>query len=127
MPTITINLRQDKSLQKKARKFRLLLDSAFAQPDSFPKLKKKANLTHSVHDLGLSPQAEDEEIYQRAVEENRFVLTVNFRHFKKLVKIGKPGVIGINSYLSNAQIDNIVTEFISREDPDTLLGKAIKI
>ncbi len=77
------------------RKFRLLLDSAFAKPSFFPKLQKKSNLAHAVHDLGLSSQAEDKEIYQKAVEEDRFVLTINFKDFKKLVKKEKPGVFGI--------------------------------
>lgn len=86
-------MRKNKYPQKK--KFRLLLDSAFAKPDSFPRLKKKANITHVVHDCGLSPQAEDEEIYQKAVSDNRFVLTINFKDFKKLVRRGKPGIIGI--------------------------------
>ena len=97
---------------KKKGKFRILLDSAFAKPDSFPKLKKKANLAHTVHDLGLSTQAEDTEIYQKAIEENRFVLTINFKDFRKLVKGAKPGILGIESQLTNLEIDKKVTRFI---------------
>lgn len=108
-------------------KFRILLDSAFAKPESFPKLKKKVNLAHCVHDLGLPPQAEDHEIYQKAVENNRFVLTINFRHFRKLLKKGKPGVFGIESQLTNEQIDELVSNFLSSKDPDNYLGKATKI
>ena len=118
-------MRKNKYLQKK--KFRLLLDSAFAKPDSFPKLKKKANIAHVVHELGLSPQAEDEEIYQKAVSENRFVLTINFKDFKKLVKRGKSGIIGIESQLSNNVIDKLVSDFLSGKDPENYKGKAIKI
>lgn len=114
-----------KSLKKK--KFRLLLDSAFAKSKFFPKLKKKTSLYHAVHDCGLSPQAEDEEIYQKAIKENRFVLTINFKDFKKLVKKGKPGIIGIESQLSNKEIDALVTKFIVNKNPDDYVGKAIKI
>lgn len=50
-----------------------------------------------VHSLGLHPQALDEEIYQKAMQENRFVLTINYKDFKKLVREGKPGIIAIES------------------------------
>lgn len=116
-----------KSKSHKKKKFRILLDSAFAKPEFFPKLRKKANIAHSVHDCGLSPQAEDTEIYQKAVNENRFVLTINFKDFKKLVRKEKPGVFGIESQLSNDQVDKKVWEFITGKNPEEYKGKAIKI
>lgn len=103
------------------------MDSAFARPKAFPKLNKKANLAHAVYDCGLSVQAEDKEIYQKAVEENRFVLTINFKDFKKLVKVGRSGIIGIESQLSNDEIDKLVSNFLSGKDPQDYIGKAIKI
>lgn len=92
-----------------------MLDSAFASTGKFPKLNKKAKLIHSVHDLGLSTQAADEDIYQKAIESKCFV------------KPGKPGVIRINSQLSNGNIDKLVTEFISGKNPEDYKGKAIRI
>ena len=80
-----------------------------------------------VHDYSMSPQAEDEEIYQKATKENRFVLTVNFKDFKKLVKKGRSGIIGIDSYLTNDQIDEFVSDFVSGKDSEDFIGKAIKI
>lgn len=118
---------KNKLPKKKARKFRILLDSAFAKPGEFPKLSKKANLTHTVHTYNLSPQAEDEEIYQKAVQENRFVLTINLKDFKKLVKQNKPGIICIESQLSNQEIDVLVTKFLSNKNPDDFIGKVVKI
>lgn len=103
------------------------MDSAFAKPESFPKLRKKANIAHVVHDCGSSFQAEDDEIYQKAIEENRFVLTINFKDFKKMVKKGRSGIIGIESQLSNKEIDELVTKFISNKDPEDFIGKATKI
>lgn len=123
--TTKTTLRKLKSLKKK--KFRILLDSAFAKPEVFPKLAKKANLAHSVYDLGLSVQAEDGDIYQKAMEESRFVLTINFKDFRKLVKKGKPGIFGIESQLTNEKIDKKVSEFIVDKDPEDLKGKATKI
>lgn len=110
-----------------SQKFRFLLDSAFARPQSFVKLFKKAHLIHPVTNLQMSPQVEDKEIYERAVKENCFVLTINFKDFKKLVKPQKPGIFGIEAQLTNEEIDKIVTEFISGKDPKDYLGKAIKI
>ena len=109
------------------KKFRLLLDAAFASSVAFPLLKKKANLTHVVHDFHLSPQAEDKAIYQMAIRENRFVLTINFKDFRKLVKRGKPGIIGIESQLSNKDIDQKVTNFIADKNPEDYVGKAVNI
>ncbi len=109
------------------KKFRFLLDSAFAQPPAFPKLRKKANLAHAVYDLNLSTQAEDEEIYQKATEENRLVLTINFKDFKKLIKKNRTGIFGIESQLSNEKIDSKVTNFISGKNPDEFWGKATKV
>ncbi len=80
-----------------------------------------------VHDLGLSPQAEDNEIYQQAVLEDRFVLTINFKDFKRLVKKKKVGIFGIESELSNEEIDKSVSRFLSGKDPKDFMGKATKI
>lgn len=113
--------------KKKKKKFRILLDSAFAKSELFPNLKKKSNLAHAVHNLRLSPQAEDEEIYQKANEEERIVLTINFKDFKKLVKEDKSGVIGIESQLTNQEIEKKVCDFIWGKDPVDFIGKAIKI
>lgn len=120
-------MRNNKFPKEQKRKFRLLLDSAFANSKSFPKLNKKVNLAHAVYDCGLSRQAEDEEIYQKAIEEDRFVLTINFKDFRKLVKRGKPGILGIESQLSNEEIDRLVSKFLSGKNPKDCIGKAIKI
>ncbi len=112
---------------KKKRKFRILLDAAFAKPSAFPRLSKKSNLTHAVHNHRLPPDCDDKEIYQKAIEENRFVLTINFKDFKKLIKKGEPGIIGIESQLSNQEIDKLVSNFIRDKNPDDFREKAIKL
>lgn len=104
-----------------------MLDSAFASADKFPKLNKKAKLIHPVHDLGLSIQAVDNDIYQKAIENKCFVLTINFKDFRRFVKQGKSGIIGINSQLSNESIDKLVTKFIFGKNPQDYMGKATKI
>lgn len=112
---------------KKVRKFRFLLDSAFAKASKFLRLNKKAKLIHSVLDLGMSPTTEDKDIYQKAIENNCLVLTINFDDFKKFVRVGKAGVIGIPSQQTNDEIDKLVSDFISDKNPDDFIGKAIKI
>lgn len=116
-----------KSKLHRNKKFRILLDAAFAKPDSFPLLKKKANVAHMIYDCGLPPQASDEEIYQKAVEEERFVLTINFKDFRKLVRKGKSGIFGIESQLTNQEIDKKVARFLVNKVPNDFIGKAIKI
>ena len=112
---------------KRKRKFRIVLDSAFAKLEFFPKLSKKAKLYHCVYDFGLSRQAEDSDIYQKAFEENCFVLTINFNDFKKLVKKNGPGILGVESQLTTTKMDALVAEFISEKNPENYKGKAIKI
>lgn len=127
MLIIKTNLRNKKLHIHRHKKFRLVLDSAFAKTDAFPRLRKKANIAHAVHTLGLPYQAEDEEIYQKAIKQNRFVVTINFDDFRKLVQKDKAGVIGIPAHLSNERIDEILTNFLSDKNPDDYIGKAIRI
>ena len=111
----------------KRRKFRIVLDSAFAKQNFFPKLSKKAKLLHCVYDFGLSRQAEDKDIYQKAYENNCFVLTVNFNDFKKLLRSNGPGVLGIESQMTTVEMDELVAKFVSNKNPEKFIGKALKI
>lgn len=103
------------------------MDSAFAPVKAFPLLAKKANLKNAYFDFGLPKQCEDSEIYQKAIADNRFVLTVNFNDFNRLIKKDKPGIIGIPSQLTNAEIDKMVSSFLIGKNPNDFLGKAKKI
>ncbi len=119
-------LQQLKKNPPKTRKFRFILDAAFAKSNQFPKLKKKVNLIHVVHEGGLSPQSSDKDIYQLAVKLNRFVITHD-DDFKEFVRRGKPGILIIPPYLGNDAIDAMVTSYLSGKNPVDFLGKAIKI
>jgi predicted nuclease of predicted toxin-antitoxin system len=103
-----------------------LLDTAFAHPSVFIKLKSKASLKHVRHDYNLSRQAEDKDIYQLATMENRFVVTID-NDFTRLVKPNQAGIILINAYLSNEEIDKALCNFISGKNPDDFKGKSTKI
>lgn len=74
----------------------------------------------------MSPTTEDKDIYQLATEEERLVVTID-EDFKRLVKSKQAGIIFVNPYLSNDQIDIAITDFISGKNPDDLWGRAIKI
>lgn len=126
-PTITLKSQGKKSKQKKFPKFRLLLDTEFAKPSTFKKLQKKASIKHVRHNFNLPRQAEDEEIYNIAKKEELFVVTMNFKHFKKLVRRNSPGVFSLDSGLSNEQIDTILSNFVSGKNPNNYYGKAVKI
>ena len=104
-----------------------MLDTAFAPTKDFPHLSKKANLKNAYFDFGLPKQCEDQEIYQRAIEDNRFVVTINFDDFKKLIKQDKPGIIGIRSQLTNADVDAVLSKFVSVNNVEDCIGKALKI
>ncbi len=77
-------------------------------------------------DFNLPPQCSDEEIYELAIKGDRFVITINYRDFQKLVQKGKPGVIAVPSELSNEEIDGLLYRFVQGKNPDDYLGKATK-
>lgn len=119
-------MRSKKSKQKKYSKFRLLLDSAFAKSQVFKKTCKKASVKHICHDFNLSPQTEDQEIYNLASQENMFVVTVDLG-FKKLIRKNAAGVFVLNSGLSNEEMDTILSNFISGKNPQDYYGKIVKV
>ena len=103
------------------------MDSAFANPVVFVKLRRRAVTKHIRHDFDLSPQAEDEEIYNLAAKNKMFVVTMNYKHFKKFVRKNLPGVFALDSGLSNEQIDTILSNFIASKNPKDYLGRATKV
>jgi len=103
-----------------------LLDTAFAHPSVFKKIKTKANTKHVRHDYNLSRQTEDKDIYVIATKENRIIITQD-DGFRKQIHRRGAGVFIIPSYLTNAEIDLVIVEYISGKNPDVFLGKAIKI
>lgn len=111
---------------KKKKKFRLLLDSAFATPAQFPKLSKKAHIMHVVYTLNLSRQAEDKFIYQKATQENCCVVTID-EDFKRLVKSRQAEAIIVPPDLSVEQMEAVLIKFISGRNPEDLVGKFKKI
>lgn len=112
--------------RKKIKKFRFLLDAAFAGPNVFKIVSKKANLAHVYHTFHLSRQAEDEDIYILGCKEDRLIVSAD-NDFKKYVKKGGTGVLVIRSHLSNEQIDNLLLSFIKGRDPESCRGKVNKI
>lgn len=119
-------MRHKKSKQKRFLKFRLLLDSAFAKPATFKKAGKKASIKHIRHDFNLAPQTEDKDIYNLAVRKGMFVVTID-HDFKKFVQKDCPGVLVLNSGLTNLEIDNALSSFIHGKNPKDFYGKATKI
>ena len=119
-------MRTKKLKQKKFPKFRLLLDSAFAKPQVFKKLCKKASVKHIRHDFNLAPETEDQEIYSLASQTDMFVITLDLG-FKKLAKQNAAGVLILSSGLSNEEIDNALSTFISGKNPQDFKGKATKV
>lgn len=124
--TTKSKLRTKKPKQKKFPKFRFLLDSAFAKPQVFKRLCKKASVKHIRHDFHLAPETEDQEIYTLASRKEILVVTLDLG-FRKLVKQSAAGVFMLSSGLSNKEIDEKVSNFISNKNPQDYKGKSTKI
>lgn len=99
-----------------------MFDAAFAKPSIFKKLFKKANIAHIRHTYNLSPQTEDTQIYQVATQGDRIIVTQD-GDFRALVKPTGAGVFTIPSYVTNEEIDSLLTEYISGKDPKDFCGK----
>lgn len=56
-----------------------------------------------------------------------FVVTMNYKHFRKLVRKNSPGIFSLDSGLSNEQIDTALCNFILGKNPLDYYGKAIKV
>lgn len=120
-------MERTKKSKKKDRQFRLLFDEAFAKPSTFKKLSKRANVKHIIFDLSYTRQIEDEDIYREAVKSNRFVVTINYKHFKNFVLPKRPGIIAIPGELSNEDIDLLLSDFVTSHSPDDHYGRATKL
>lgn len=103
-----------------------MLDSAFAKPQIFKKLCRKASVKHIRHNFDLAPETEDKEIYKLATQEELFVVTLDLG-FKKLVKQNAAGVFMLSSGLSNEEIDTTLSNFISGKNPQDFKGKSTKV
>lgn len=103
-----------------------MLDTAFAHPSIFKKIKAKASIKHVRHDYSLSRQTEDKDIYVIATKENRIIITQD-DGFRKQIRKKGTGVFIIPSYLTNDEIDSVIVAYISGKNPDDFLGKATKI
>lgn len=103
-----------------------MLDSAFAKPSIFKRLFKKVNLTHIRYTYHLAPQTEDRYIYHLASQKKIILVTLD-NDFKALIIPKGAGVFIIPSYLSNDEIDAVLTDFVAGKNPEGFQGKATKI
>ena len=78
------------------------------------------------HDYNLPGETEDQDIYNLATKENRIIITQD-EGFDKQLKIKGTGILIVPSYLTNDEMDKIISEFISEKDPEDYKGKAVKI
>lgn len=84
-------------------------------------------MRHIVHDFIHRRQIDDKEIYDIAVSDNRFVVTINFKDFRKFAVKDKPGIIALPSDLTIGDIENVLLKFISMTTSAKCIGKAIKL
>ena len=89
-------------------------------------MRKKANLSHIWHTYNFHLQKDDEKIYQIATQKERIIITQD-NDFKKWIKPKQAGVFMIPSYLSNQQIDDLLSNFIVDKDPQNYMGKVTKL
>lgn len=106
---------------------KLLLDEQFPLRNFFPRTNAKFNLKHIVGDFHKSGLL-DKEVYELARKQERLIVTLNIKHFQKLIKPSdKTGVIGITGNLKFDQIDKKLSSLLLRSSKKELAGRLTKI
>lgn len=113
--------------RKRFYRHQLLLDEQFPLRNFFPRTNARFNLKHIVGDYHKSGLL-DQEIYEFAVKQERLIVTLNIKHFKKLIKPDdKTGIIGITGNLKLDQIDKKLSSLLLKSNKRELYGKLTKI
>lgn len=107
-------------------KFRLLLDEGLPHRRQFHILNSRFNVKHIVGDF-KSSGLEDPEVYKRAISENRLLVTLNERDFRKLVRKNSLGIIGISGNMTTAHIDKKLNALLTKSKPKDLFGRFTSI
>lgn len=92
---------------QKGKKPHFIVDVQLFYKDFQDKYKKKASFSSVAQFIG-NTDAEDIEIFEKCVSENRHIITQNYKHFRKIKK-SKPntkvGIIGISTDKISKAID----------------------
>lgn len=108
---------------RKFIKFKILLDENFSPRNKLPSLNSRFNVKHASKDLKLSGMS-DPDIYEESANQNRIIITFNFRHFRELASKSKnTGVIGVSNNLELEQIDKKLTALLMKSTKGDLFGK----
>lgn len=118
---------QTRLMPKRFYKHKLLLDENLPKRQYFPLTNSHFDLKHIAADYKESGLT-DLKVYERAVEEERIVVTNNIKDFKELANLNKKaGVIGITPNLSTGDIDKKLTALLRKTTPKELYGKYTSI
>jgi len=109
-------------MPSKHRRYKLLLDEGLPLPHYFPQLNNRFDVRHVSLDYKLAG-ADDTQVYQLAVKEQRLIVTFNTKHFRGLAGASQEtGIIALSHGLSPAQRDSKLTAFLRRKTPGELFG-----
>ena len=100
----------------RSQRMKLLLDEGLPKRQSFSQLNARADLVHIKHDLKL-PGATDRTLYTIATNDERVVVTLNLRDFKRLVQVNGASAIGIGAAMLPFEVDVKVLALIRRLKP----------
>ena len=104
-------------------KHKLLLDENMPGRQHLPRLNSHFNVRHLGFDLHKGGIA-DPEVYAEAVDQQRLLVTFNFKDFTDLAsRSTETGVIGVTANMPTDQIDKKLTALLVRAGENDLLGK----
>lgn len=113
--------------RKKFYKHKLLLDEQFPLRHFFSRTNAKFNLKHLVEDFHKSGLS-DQEVYRFAVKQERLIVTLNIKHFQRLINKGdQTGIIGVTGNLKFDQIDKKLSSLLLKSNKKELYGKLTTI
>lgn len=111
---------------QKQKRYNLLLDEGLPPKEIFPSLNNYHKVSHIKHDFKMG-KAKDPDVYKKAYKEKCLVVVFNTKHFKPLIKIGKPSVISLSTNLSNKQIDLKIYKMLKKLKHNEEVGHLISL
>lgn len=92
----------------------------------FPRLNNFHKLQHIVEDC-RQKELKDPKVYEYACANALILVTLNKKHFTKIVAKNGSGIIGISGNMTPDQIDNKLLAYLKKHSPQQLKGKYIQI
>lgn len=107
-------------------KHSLLLDECCAVKEYYPRINNFHRVQYIVADCKQT-KLSDPEVYKYACNHGLLLITLNKKHFNKIVHKDGSGIIGVSGNMTPDQIDNKLSAFLRRHSSAQLKGQYFQL